>query len=116
MDLLARWEKFVAECERGYSSDAEDYFNDLTSRDAIERALRDEGLSQHPEMAVFRQQVIRIDLRFQALLRPNAFPRFSEEDWWARGIVRRAGHRLVNDLRDGYGMVVDPVTEPESTV
>ncbi|MFC4050004.1 hypothetical protein ACFOY4_09945 [Actinomadura syzygii] len=110
MDLLGRWERFVAECERGYRQDDEDYVNDLTSRMAIERAMRSEELARFPEMAEFRRQVVRIDERFRVLLHPDVFPNLPAEEWWARGMVRYAGHKLVNDLRK-RGVTIDLVSE-----
>lgn len=110
-ELLARWGKFVTECEYGYTGDVEGYFNDLTSRDAIERAMRDEDLSRYPEMGDFKEQVARIDARFRSLPRPDAFPRLPAKDWWVRGIVRGAGQRLADELRDRYGVVIAPLFE-----
>lgn len=109
-ELLARWNKLVTECENCYVGDVEEYFNDLTSRDAIERAMRDEDLSRYPEMADFKEHVARIDARFHSLLRSDAFPRLPVKDWWARGIVRSAGQRLADELRDRYGVVIAPLT------
>ncbi|MFF4599818.1 hypothetical protein [Amycolatopsis sp. NPDC001319] len=114
-ELLARWERFVTDCEHGYSSGSEDYFNDLTSRDAIERAMRDGTLSGYPEMDTFRQRVTGPDERFRVLLQPNAFPRLPEAEWWARGIVRIAGRRLVDDLRNRYGVIIDLVAEGDDS-
>jgi hypothetical protein len=114
-ELLARWSKLVSECEAGYLGDAEDYFNDLTSRDAIERAVRNEDLCRYDEMVAFKEQVARIDERFRALLEPDAFPRIPAEDWWARGVVRSAGPRLVRDLRDRYGVVIASLAEGGSS-
>jgi hypothetical protein len=106
-DLLARWDHFVAKCELGYPGDAEDYFNDLTSRDAIERSIRSEELSNFPEIFTFKENVARIDARFCSLLRPNVFPRIPVKNWWSRGIVCTAGQRLANDLRDRYAVVIE---------
>lgn len=31
-----------------------------------------------------------------------------EEEWWCRGLVRHAGPRPAQDVKDRYGLVVDP--------
>ncbi|MFH8755583.1 hypothetical protein [Streptomyces atroolivaceus] len=107
--LLARWSTFVDQCEQGYRGDAEDYFNDLTSRNSLERALAAEELQQFPELAGLRLEVEAVDERFRALITPDAFPGIPEETWWARGLVRAGRKRLVEDLRREYGVEVTEV-------
>lgn len=100
--LLSRWRTFVEECEQGYRGDAEDYFNDLTSRDSLARAMDSAELQSFPELVPLRAEVEAVDSRFRALLIPDAFPRIPEESWWARGVVKFARRRLVDDLRREY--------------
>lgn len=107
--LLSRWRTFVGECEEGYQRDAEDYFNDLTSRDSLAEALDSVELQAFSHLGLLRREVEAVDSRFRALLMPNAFPRIPEEFWWARGIVRFAGRRLVEDLRRQYRLEVTEI-------
>ncbi|MFJ4838635.1 hypothetical protein [Streptomyces sp. NPDC088746] len=107
--LLARWSTFVDQCEQGYRGDAEDYFNDLTSRNSLERALVAGELQKFPELADLRVEVEAIDERFRALLTPDVFPRIPVETWWARGVVKAGSKRLVEDLRREYGVEVTEV-------
>ncbi|MFJ4340948.1 hypothetical protein [Streptomyces sp. NPDC088915] len=100
--LLGRWSKFVDDCERGYPHDVEDYFNDLTSRDSLERALNSVELQVFPEMSQLRARVKGVDSRFRALLIPDAFPGVPEEFWWARGMVNSGRKRFVEDVRREY--------------
>ncbi|WP_081715514.1 hypothetical protein [Actinoalloteichus caeruleus] len=100
--LFSQWRTFVEECEQGYRGDAEDYFNDLTSRDCLANALNSAELQKFPELALLSAEVEAVDSRFRALLFPDAFPRMPEEVWWARGVVKFAGRRLVEDLRREY--------------
>ncbi|MGA5703847.1 hypothetical protein [Peterkaempfera bronchialis] len=104
--LLSRWSRFVESCEQGYRGDAEDYFNDLTSRDSLARALDSAELQSFPELVLLRAEVEAVDARFRTLLMPDAFPRISEESWWARGVVKSARRRLVEDLRREYRLEV----------
>jgi hypothetical protein len=108
--LLRRWSRFVDECERGYPRDAEDYFNDLTARDALQRALDSAELRKFPEMSRLRAEVEETDARFRALLSPDVFPAIPERFWWARGMVKTGGRRLVEDARREYRI---NVTETE---
>jgi hypothetical protein len=100
--LLGRWSRFVEDCEQGYPHDAEDYFNDLTSRDSLELALTSVELQQFPEMSQLRARVEEIDSRFRALLIPEAFPGIPDKFWWARGMVKAGRKRLVEDVRREY--------------
>lgn len=105
--LLARWSVFVESCIRGYEGDAEDYFNDLTARDGLERALREPTFARFSELGDLRQAVLEIDARFREILRPDAFPGASEQEWWNRGIVSFAGARLAEELSQTYGVDID---------
>lgn len=107
--LLARWSAFVGSCIRGYEGDAEDYFNDLTVRDGLERALRDPVLAHYPELDNLRQAVLEIDVKFRRILRSDAFPKNSEQEWWNRGIVSYGGTRLAEELSQTYGVNIDRV-------
>lgn len=100
--LLGRWSRFVDDCEQGYPRDAEDYFNDLTSRDSLERAMASVELQEFPEMSQLRARVEEIDSRFRALLIPEVFPGIPDEFWWARGMVKTGRRRLVEDVRRAY--------------
>jgi hypothetical protein len=100
--LLARWVNFVNECVRGYEGEGEDYFNDLTARDSLEDAMRAPCLAGYVEMADLRRAVVEADEKFQAILRPDAFPGVPQEAWWARGMVRYAGPRLAMELKQTH--------------
>ncbi|WP_156753504.1 hypothetical protein [Actinokineospora pegani] len=100
--LLERWLTFVAECEQGYSRDAQDYFNDLTTRDALERASTAPELHVFPELARLRTRVEKADSRFRVLLVPDVFPCIPKECWWSRGIVKGGARSFVEDMRREY--------------
>lgn len=108
--LLRQWSEFVESCIHGYKGDAEDFFNDLTARDGLERAMREATLNRYPEMNDLRESVKEIDTRFRKIVRPDVFPRMPESEWWNRGIVRYAGPRLVEELRQTYRVDIDLVT------
>lgn len=104
--LVSRWKNFVDRCEEGYGGNAEDYFNDLTSRDSLEKALNSVELRRFPELALLHEEVRLTDVRFRAILIPDVFPKLPEESWWARGVVRFARGRLVDDMRREYHVEV----------
>jgi len=68
-----------------------------------------------PELAGFRRRVMTIDARFQPLLMEHAFPGIDPEEWWLRGIVRRAGGRLAQDWKRSFGFDVEVVRQPRVT-
>ncbi|WP_018831973.1 hypothetical protein [Salinispora tropica] len=105
--LLMRWSTFVESWIRGYEGDAEDYFNDLTARDGLERALREPVLARFSELDDLRRAVLEIDVKFRKVLRPDAFPRASEQESWNHGIVSYAGVRLVEELSQTYDVDID---------
>ncbi|MFJ4010221.1 hypothetical protein [Streptomyces sp. NPDC090026] len=104
--LLARWVSFVESCEHGYRSDAQDYFNDLTSRDSLERAMSAAELQGFPELSQLRAKVEAVDMRFRSMLLPDSFPGIDEKSWWARGMVRYGRKHLVEDMRREYRLEI----------
>ena len=42
----------------------------------------------------------------------HAFPGIDPEEWWLRGIVRRAGGRLAQDWKRSFGFDVEVVRQP----
>lgn len=111
--LVTRWAQFVEACERGYRSDSQDYFNDLTSRDSLERAFAASELQSFHQLQLLRAEVELIDVRFRTLLLANAFPRIPESHWWARGMVKFARKRLVVDMRRNYQLELTEI-EPQA--
>lgn len=107
--LLARWASFVEACERGYRGDAQDYFNDLTSRDSLDRAMHAPELQAFPELPEYRARVEAVDSRFRPLLTPDAFPRMDPKFWWSRGVVRYGRKPFVDDLLSEYGLEIAEV-------
>jgi len=102
----------VAECERGYRGDEFAYGNEAMARTTIEAAMVHPTLAGFPEMAGFRRRVATIDARFQPLLMEHAFPGIDPDEWWLRGIVRRAGGRLAQDWKRSFGFDVEVVRHP----
>ncbi len=87
--LVARWEKFVGEVERGYKLGLEDYRNDLDLRDIIEQA----GLAG---------EVSASDARLRAALAPSpraVWESASGDAFWVWGYPRNASGILLDDLR-----------------
>ena len=108
--LVGQWSDLVASCVRGFQGNAvEDYFNGLTARGDLEKAMNAPELAHFPQMDLVRRAVLAADEELRAILIPDAFPKFPESEWWLRGVVRYAGPQLAEDLRRDYGIVIDVV-------
>ena len=110
--VLERWSSFVVECEHGYRGDEFAYANEAMSRTTLQAALTDPSLADRPELALLRRRVEAVDARFRPLLVEHAFPRIDPDDWWLRGIVRRAGGRLAQDWKRSFGFDIEVVRRP----
>ncbi|WP_426594313.1 hypothetical protein ACPPVS_02085 [Cellulomonas sp. McL0617] len=112
--VLERWSSFVEECEHGYRDDEFAYANEAMSRTTLEAALREPTLAEFPETAVLRRRVADLDARFRPLLVEHAHRGIDIDEWWLRGIVRYAGHRLARDWKRSFGFDVEVVRHPRA--
>lgn len=107
VELISQWSNLVARCAAGFTGDVEDYFNDLTARSDLEDAMQARELSRFTQMAQLREAVLKSDARFREIIVPDVFPKFPMSQWWNRGVVRYAGHRLVEELYESYGVRIE---------
>lgn len=107
--LLERWSSFVVECENGYREDEFAYANEVMARTTLEAAFGDPTLAAFPELRRLREDVAELDSRFRPLLVEHAFRGIDVDEWWLRGIVRFAGHRLARDWKQSFGFDVEVV-------
>jgi hypothetical protein len=108
--LRDAWASFVRSCVAGYEGEGEDYFNELTARSSLERAFQEPSLARfEEEMGALRSAVAEIDESFRRILDPDAFPRVPPSDWWVRGMVKYAGPRLAEELRETHHVHIEPV-------
>ncbi|WP_327042434.1 hypothetical protein OG400_08295 [Micromonospora ureilytica] len=101
------WEQFVGFCEEGYHDILDEYWFDLSVRDAIERVLTDERLFGFPQMGWVRERIESADDRFRAVLSEQPMPGLSERPWWEAYAPAWAGPELAAELRDTYGINVE---------
>ena len=109
--VVERWSSFVEECEHGYREDEFAYANEAMSRTTLEAAMREPSLAGFPEMRVLRRRVADLDERFEPLLVEHAHRGISVDEWWLRGIVRYAGHRLAREWKQSFGFDVEVVRQ-----
>ena len=108
--VLERWSSFVEECEHGYRDDEFAYANEVMSRTTLEAAMREPSLAGFPEMARAARDASReIDARFRPLLVEHAHRGIDVDEWWLRGVVRYAGHRLAREWKQSFGFDVEVV-------
>ncbi|MEU5961294.1 hypothetical protein ABZ777_08790 [Micromonospora parva] len=101
------WEQFVELCEAGYHDNLDEYWFDLSVRDAIERVLTDERLLGFPQMGWVRERVEAADERFRAVLSDQPMPGRTERQWWEAYVPAWAGPEFAAELRGTYGVHVE---------
>ncbi|MEV4716973.1 hypothetical protein AB0J94_07210 [Micromonospora noduli] len=101
------WEQFVGFCEEGYHDVLDEYWFDLSIRDAIERMLNDPRLFGFPQMGWVRERIEAADERFRAVLSEQPMPWGSEGSWWQAHVPAWAGPEFAAELRDTYGIHVE---------
>ncbi|MEU4471364.1 hypothetical protein [Micromonospora sp. NPDC023888] len=106
-ELLGQWAQFVEFCEEGYDDNLDEYNNDLTVRDLIERVLNGPALAGIPELGWMWAEVTEADERFRALLGSEPLPFEVPRPWWRARLPRYAGAEMVADARRRYGVRVE---------
>ncbi|WP_328651360.1 hypothetical protein OG598_25260 [Micromonospora sp. NBC_00330] len=101
------WEQLVEFCEEGYDDNLDEYWSDLSIREAIERVLTDERLVGFPQMGWVRERIEAADERFRAVLSEQTMPGLSERPWWEAYLPAWAGPEFAAELRDTYGIHVE---------
>ena len=105
-EILNAWAQFVDECCIGYKMSIYEYDNDLSVRDAIEKILTEDRLSNYPDFQVFKKSVLSIDNTFKKLLLSD-FDRDNKSSWWQKGVLKEAGKEYVKDIRDRYQIEIE---------
>lgn len=106
-DAIAAWRSFVTRVETGYSMNIYEFENDRSVRGRIEALLNDERVAHSLGFSDFRREVLEEDSRYHALLQPDIQIMTGDDTWWERGVPRYAGHDLVSDFADLYGVVLE---------
>ncbi|MBQ0902603.1 hypothetical protein [Micromonospora sp. U21] len=105
--FVEAWEQFVGFCEEGYHDVLDEYWFDLSVRQAIETALTDDRLRGFPQMGWFREQVGAVDERFRAVLSEERLPARVELSWWEAYLPAWAGPVLAAEVWTSYGVRVE---------
>ena len=109
--VLERWSSFVEECEHGYRErrvrlrQRGDVAHHPRGRDP--RAVP----GRVPRDGRLRRRVAEIDARFRPLLVEHAHRGIDVDEWWLRGVVRYAGHRLAREWKQSFGFDIEVVRQ-----
>jgi hypothetical protein len=108
-DMVAAWESFVAQCEKGYDMNIYEYENDRAVRGMIEKLFADVEIRGHPRFPELRDQVEARDARLRAIFEPGIAIGGEDRPWWERGVPRFAGPELASDFNQMFGVLIDTV-------
>jgi hypothetical protein len=103
-EFVDAWRSFVAQCSAGYDMSVYEYENDLTLRAEIQVLLDDPELQKLEGYGEFYDQISSVDRDFKALLQEGVEIGSASEPWWTRGVLRRAGAELAQDLMNIHGV------------
>ncbi|MFF7153644.1 hypothetical protein [Streptomyces sp. NPDC008139] len=102
----ARWSSFVKDCVDGYPWDVEDYFNDLSLRSALAKALPELESAGHGHARELGKSIAESDEILKAVLVRDSFPGFSEGDWWLRRTPIYAARRFCAEFHESHGVEI----------
>ncbi|MFJ2897477.1 hypothetical protein ACIO87_21635 [Streptomyces sp. NPDC087218] len=101
------WLQFVESCEEGYEDSLAEYRNELSIRRFLQAVIDDPQVRRAPDAQWFIREVEDIDAKFSALLE-GGFRVPGRWGWWERRIPRIGGGVFLIDVRDAYGVEVEP--------
>ena len=93
----------------GYDGDLDEYQDDLSMRDRLERAVEAPSLVAWPLWTDLLEQVKAADKDFEAAVAGGPEVR-RETDWWNARLPVKAGPGLCRDAEERYGARLDVVT------
>jgi hypothetical protein len=108
-ELLDRWMGLASSAEEGYRWTIDEYLNELTARDLLEKVVNDPILEGEADVQELRARVEAADHRLRAVLRQDVQIGEPGQPWWRRGVLSRAGDEYVEDLDRIYGIRITPV-------
>lgn len=86
-DVAVRaWQSQVRSCEEGYDMGIDEYFNEMSVRRLLERAMNDERLAGFPETSSLRDQVSAADDQLRATFLEGQLIGDDGSPWWERGV------------------------------
>ncbi|MEX0749491.1 MAG: hypothetical protein WD359_01670 [Dehalococcoidia bacterium] len=106
--LKSRWRSFVGEVEIGYNDSADEYTNDLSTRDLLQRVM---DAAPAATCEKIRFMIARSDARFEDATVSVATPIRDRPGWWWGRIPKV----LRGDLRQSFidqGVEVPSTQEP----
>lgn len=106
--LVESWEELVADAERGYGWNFDEYLNDLAVRDLVGRVLDNPKLRDVPQMGWVRERIDAADRKFRSAVLDQPV-RDDSVPWWRAHVPKRAGEELAADLLARYGVRVEVV-------
>ncbi len=110
-ELFIDYSILVADAEAGIrNEDIEEYFDRLSSRDALQVLLEAPELAHFPEHSSLRNDVELLDMRFRAALIPGAPLKDLRGFWWEQSLPRRADKQFVEDAMAQFGVELEPLT------
>jgi hypothetical protein len=104
--IVEQWESLVDQARTGYQWGYYEYANEISVRDLLAKAFRDEKLKRFKQVAAMRDRVDQADVQLQQVLLPDVQIGAAEQPWWRRRVLARAGEEYVDDMIRLYGIEV----------
>ncbi|MCI0157775.1 hypothetical protein KNO15_13825 [Leifsonia shinshuensis] len=108
--VLGAYSDLIAEIDKGYDDEPEEYDNDMSIRSLIQELLDCQELRSHPEFAQFSAAVAKMDTELQALLTPDAKrPAYGDDQdqWWRVRLPLRASGNFREYMTLAWGYTAE---------
>ena len=103
--IVEQWESVVDQVGEDYRWGFYEFTNDLSVRDLLEKAFRDDRLSRFAQIDIMRQRVGNADVRLKNTFMPGV-EIGAEAHWWRRGILASAGDEYRDDMERLHGIEI----------
>lgn len=102
-DLIGGWRDFVDECETGYAWTLFEYWEDLSFRTDIQKALELEELKKYEEYQHLESQILATDSLFKEISYLDNRVDIDDQYWWQKRLLSKTTEDYRTDVIEFVG-------------
>jgi hypothetical protein len=115
-EVVERWRTFGGDCIDGYPWDIEDYLNDLTLRNTLQKVESPLREISRIQVSSLMREIYAVDATLQAVFQREVFLAAPEDQWWMRRAPTYAARDFCREFEQSYRVKVRPMSKFDDDV